>query len=269
MGNADGEMDDLAALRAECERLRAENAYLKSMLGPTESGPSPAKLAFPPMALTATAPDPPDSGALVTSSSPVAAKLAVFRTLFRGRNNVYAVRWQSKAGRSGYAPACAHEWDRALCAKPKVKCADCANRALLPLTDEAIRDHLTGRHTLGVYPLLPDDSCRFLALDFDKAEWQHDVSAFTGVCAKFDVPAYVEVSRSGNGAHMWVFFAEAIDAARARRLGWALLTRTTAQRHEVGLDSYDRQEAAGDRGGDGSDAGRGPTSDRRHRPLRG
>jgi superfamily II DNA or RNA helicase len=160
--------------------------------------------------------------------------------LFRGREDVFAVRWQSKGGRSGYAPACAHEWDRALCSKPKVKCAECPNRALLPVTDEAIRDHLTGRHSIGVYPLLLDETCHFLALDFDKADWRHDVSAFIGVCAQFDVPAHVEVSRSGSGAHVWVFFAQAIPAAQARRLGSALLTRTTAQRHEVGLDSYDR-----------------------------
>ena len=103
-----------------------------------------------------------------------------------------------------------------------------------------IRDHLTGRHTVGLYPLLPDDTCHLLALDFDKAGWREDISAFTVVCADFGVPVCVEISRSGNGAHVWVFFAEAIRAATARRLGSALLTRTTAQRHEVGLDSYDR-----------------------------
>ena len=240
MRNADGEIDDLTALRAEREQLRAENAHLRSLLGLTDTEPSPAKLAFPPAARAAVEPDPPDSRTPVTSDSPVAAKLALFRTLFRGREDVFAVRWQSKAGRSGYAPACAHEWDRAVCGKPEVKCADCPNRALLPLTDEVIRNHLMGRHTVGVYPLLPDETCRFLALDFDKAEWRQDVSAFTEVCRQFAVPAYVEVSRSGDGAHVWVFFAEAIAAAQARRLGAALLTRTTAQRHEVGLDSYDR-----------------------------
>jgi len=240
MVNADGEMDDLTALRAEREQLRAENAHLRSLLGLTDTAPSPAKIASPPATIAAAAPNSPDPGAPVTADSPVAAKLALFRSLFRGRDDVYAVRWQNRAGRSGYAPACAHEWDRSLCGKPKVKCADCPNRALLPLTDEVIRDHLTGRHTIGVYPLLPDETCHFLALDFDKAEWRYDVSAFTRVCQQFAVPAYVEVSRSGDGAHVWVFFAEAIDAARARRLGSALLTRTTAQRHEVGLDSYDR-----------------------------
>lgn len=239
----DGEFKDLAAARAECVRLRAENARLRALLESSRAGtesvaannsPSPAATH------TASAPGQPKPIAAVNSRSPEAAKLALFRALFRGRDDVFAVRWQSKAGRSGYAPACAHEWDRALCEKPKVKCADCPSRELLPVTDEVIRDHLTGRHTVGVYPLLPDETCRFLALDFDKAEWRQDVVAFTEVCRQFEVAAYVEVSRSGDGAHVWVFFAEAIEAARARRLGSALLTRTTAQRHEVGLDSYDR-----------------------------
>ena len=254
MVNADGETDDLTALRAECVRLRAENARLRSQLGLTKAEPLALPRQAPPatrehaanrrspaaMALPVAAPSALETDGQVASASPVAAKLALFRTLFRGREDVFAVRWQNKAGRSGYAPACAHEWDRSVCCKPQVKCADCPNRALLPLTDEMIRDHLTGRHTVGIYPLLPDETCRFLALDFDKAEWRHDVSSFAGVCAQSDVPAYVEVSRSGDGAHVWVFFAGAIDAAQARRLGSALLTRTTAQRHEVGLDSYDR-----------------------------
>ncbi|MBM3147464.1 MAG: DEAD/DEAH box helicase family protein, partial [Actinobacteria bacterium] len=180
------------------------------------------------------------SDAAVTSDSPESAKLALFRRLFHGRQDVHAVRWQGKAGRSGYSPACAHEWDRTVCAKPKVRCADCPHRALLPLTDGVIRGHLVGKHTVGVYPLLQDDTCRFLALDFDKSEWRRDVATFTDVCAGVDVPAYVEISRSGNGAHVWVFFSEPIPAEQARRLGSALLTRTTARRHEVGLDSYDR-----------------------------
>ncbi|MFA4965336.1 MAG: DEAD/DEAH box helicase family protein [Thermoleophilia bacterium] len=241
MGKVDGDSAETAALRAECNRLREENAHLRSLLAAAEAEPRSAPLQPPPAtAPAAAASSPSDSDAPVTSGSPVAAKLALFRRLFQGRDDVFAVRWQSKGGRSGYAPACSHEWDRALCGKPKVKCAECPNRSLRTITDEVIRDHLTGRQTIGVYPLLLDETCHFLALDFDKAEWRRDVSAFIEVCAQFDVPAYVEISRSGDGAHVWVFFAQAIPAAQARRLGTALLTQTTARRHEVGLDSYDR-----------------------------
>lgn len=241
MSDVNGKSAEVAALRAECARLRAENARLRSLLAPAETDPLPGMsrpcapsppTAAPTMANAGDAP--------VASGSPAAAKLALFGRLFRGRDDVFALRWQSKGGRSGYSPACAHEWDRALCGKPRVKCAECPNRVLLPLTVEVLQDHLTGRCTVGVYPLLPDESCHFLALDFDKAEWRHDVSAFCDVCARFEVPAYTEVSRSGEGAHVWVFFAEALPAAQARRLGSALITLTTALRHEVGLDSYDR-----------------------------
>ena len=232
---------EIAALRAEGNRLRAENAYLKSLLEAPGDEPRRSQCQSSPAATSAaTQLAPSGTDASVTANSPAAAKVALFRMLFCGREDVFAVRWQGQGGRSGYAPACRHEWDRALCGKPKVKCAECANRALLPITDEVIRDHLTGRHTIGVYPLLPDETCRFLALDFDKAEWRRDVSAFIDVCAQLGVPAYAEISRSGNGAHVWVFFAQAVPAVQARRLGTALLTQTTARRHEVGLDSYDR-----------------------------
>ena len=105
-------------------------------------------------------------------------KVHLFRRLFRGRTDVYPVRWESKAsGKSGYAPACANEWRPGICEKPRVKCADCPNRSLIPLADSVIYDHLAGLHTVGVYPLLEDDTCYFLAVDFDEAEWRDDVQA--------------------------------------------------------------------------------------------
>ncbi len=241
MSDVDSKSAEVAALRAECDRLRAENARLRSLLAPAEAEPLPVtSRPIVPVRPTVSPPMANANDAPVTASSSVAAKLALFGKLFRGRDDVFALRWLSKGGRSGYSPACAHEWDRALCRKPRVKCAECPNRMLLPLTEEVLQDHLTGRRTVGVYPLLLDETCHFLALDFDKAEWRRDVSAFCGVCAQFEVPAYAETSRSGEGAHVWIFFEEAIPAAQARRLGSALLTHTTALRHEVGLDSYDR-----------------------------
>ena len=241
MSDVNDDRTEVDALREECARLRAENAKLKAQLQAQAYGPPTAReRASSSRQTVAPVPETSASDDSVTSSASVTVKLALFGRLFSGREDVYAVRWQNKSGRSGYSPACAHEWDRSLCGKPTVKCGECPNRALLPMTNDVVRDHLTGKHVVGVYPLLPDESCRFLALDFDKAEWQQDVTAFTRVCALFDVPAYIEVSRSGCGAHVWLFFSQAIPAAQARRLGCALLTRTTARRHEVGLDSYDR-----------------------------
>ena len=241
MNDQDTPSAELAALRALCSRLQDENARLRSLLEATSAGqhslkdiPGPAPASVVPI------PSDPKAGAVVTAVSPADAKLALFRELFSGRDDVYATRWEGRGGRSGYAPACANEWNRALCAKPQVRCAACAHRALRPLTDRVVRDHLTGRQTIGIYPLLPDETCRFLVLDFDKAEWRRDVTVVLAACQQAGVPAYVEISRSGCGAHLWVFFAQAIAAAQARRLGSALPTQATAQRHELGLDSYDR-----------------------------
>jgi hypothetical protein len=117
--------------------------------------------------------------------SPVAAKIALFRTLFRGRDDVYPRRFESrKTGKSGYAPACANEWVQGICEKPRIKCAVCSHRRFLPVTDDVIRWHLSGRDAsdqpfvAGVYPMLLDETCYFLAVDFDKDGWQADSIAF-------------------------------------------------------------------------------------------
>lgn len=168
-------------------------------------------------------------------------KIALFRRLFRGREDVYPLRWENKnSGKSGYAPACANQWRPGLCDKRKVKCADCGNRLPIPLTDAVIYGHLAGVHTVGVYPLLPDDGCHFLAVDFDDAEWREDALAFARSCRGLGVPVVLEISRSGNGAHAWIFFAAKVAARDARRLGTALISHTCAQTRQLKLASYDR-----------------------------
>ncbi len=84
----------------------------------------------------------------------------------------------ARTGKSGYAPACRNKFVRGVCELPKIKCGDCPNQAFLPFNDVAVLGHLTGRHVMGVYPLLPDETCWFLAVDFDKRTWTEDVSAF-------------------------------------------------------------------------------------------
>ena len=186
----------------------------------------------------------------LTNDSPEDEKIALFRLLFHGREDVYPRRFQSaKTGRSGYQPACKNEWVRGICKKPKIKCRDCDNKSYLPVTDQVIRNHLMGfdpsttsrkDFTIGVYPLLVDKTCWFLAADFDKDTWKEDVVAFLEMCQVHNVPAVLERSRSGNGGHVWIFFSEPIPASLARRLGSYLLTRTMEHRPEIGLDSYDR-----------------------------
>lgn len=168
-------------------------------------------------------------------------KVALFRRLFRGRTDIYPVRWESKTtGKSGYAPACGNEWKPGVCEKPRIKCGGCGHRLLIPLSDAVIYKHLAGAHTVGVYPLLEDDSCYFLAVDFDEAEWREDARAFMHSCTKLDVPAALEISRSGQGAHAWVFFAGRVSARDARRLGTAIISHTCARTRQLQLASYDR-----------------------------
>lgn len=168
-------------------------------------------------------------------------KIALFRTLFRGREDVYPNRWESKTGKSGYSPACGNEWSF-VCKKPQIKCSDCFHREFLPITDEIISNHLDAKinRTIGVYPMLQDETCWFLALDFDKENWKQDAAALMGTCQEFQIPAALERSRSGNGGHVWIFFDQPAEASLARKLGCALLSRTMESRYQLALDSYDR-----------------------------
>jgi superfamily II DNA or RNA helicase len=236
MDNSEELKRQLKEALSESVRLRAENIRLKKQLGqPLEETPSPLKITFadPPIPYSS-------SEITVTNNSPPEAKVALFRSLFRGREDVYPVRWERKDGRSGYSPACALEWKRPLCGKPAVKCAGCENRKLLPVTDEVIHAHLTGKHTLGLYPLLSDETCWFLAADFDKKTWKKDAGAFLDTCNRMGISAALERSRSGKGGHVWIFFDNPVSASLARKLGCSILTRTLEEGHQLGLDSYDR-----------------------------
>ena len=188
-----------------------------------------------------------DEVALVSHRSSAASKIALFRSLFRGREDLYPRRFESlTSGRSGYAPACSNEWLAGVCEKPRIKCADCPNRRFLPITDQVVRWHLSGADdhgkpfTMGVYPMLLDESCHFLAVDFDGEQWRDDATAYLAVCARRGVPATLERSRSGNGGHIWLFFDEAVSAGLARRLGALLLTEAMDDRPDLGFRSYDR-----------------------------
>lgn len=180
-------------------------------------------------------------------ASPVAEKIARFRELFRGRDDVYARRFENaRSGKSGYSPACGNEWMRGVCEKPRIKCSDCPNPCWLAVTDEVVHWHLAGRDAadrpfvMGVYPMLRDETCFLLAADFDGPGWMDDAACFARVCRERGLPAIVERSRSGNGAHAWFFFKEAIPANLARKLGSHLLTEAMESRPDIGLASYDR-----------------------------
>jgi superfamily II DNA or RNA helicase len=168
-------------------------------------------------------------------------KVRLFRSLFRGREDVFPTRFVSKkTGKPGYAPLCTDKFVPGVCGLPKVKCTECPNQAFAPVTDQAVLDHLQDRHVMGVYPLLEDDTCWFLAADFDKQSWRADVSAFQGTCRSIGVPVSIERSRSGNGAHAWFFFSAPVPAVTARKLGCHLITETMTRHHQLSMESYDR-----------------------------
>ena len=167
-------------------------------------------------------------------------KVKIFMEVFKGRTDLYAKRWTSnKTGKSGYSPVCKNDFNVYKCDKPKVKCSECPFRELVPLTEDVILKHLKGEITIGIYPLLPGDICDFLAIDFDKKTYEKDVSAFWSICDELNIPIYVEKSRSGNGAHIWIFFEESLPARIARKMGNILLTKTM-EKTSLELDSYDR-----------------------------
>ena len=220
----------------EVELLGAENARLRALL--IRHG-IPSEVADPEASLT-------PSGQSELDTVPTGSQLStddkvrLIRRLFHGRPDVFSLRWEGKNGKSGYSPACGNEWRAGICEKPRVKCADCAHRQFLPVSEQIIYDHLSGRHTVGIYPVLPDNTCKFLAVDFDDADWCEDARAFLESCRELDIPAALEVSRSGQGAHVWVFFTDAVPAGEARRLGTAIISHTCARTRQLQLSSYDR-----------------------------
>lgn len=182
----------------------------------------------------------------VTSASPASEKLALFRSLFRGRGDVYAHGWWSaKLRRKGFSPACGNEWVRGVCPLPRGRCGDCRNRLFLKLTDQTLLRHFTEdradlRNVVGIYPMDADSRVWFLAIDFDKGDWRREVGYVRQVCEEHGVPCAVERSMSGNGAHLWMFFAEQVDAALARRFGDSLLTLAAKEHGLTTFATYDR-----------------------------
>jgi len=216
----------LAGVERACGELKARIAALQIELA-----------ALSPMANSGPA-LPPDPWAPQTPAD----KVKLFRSPFRGRTDVFPVRLVSKkTGRAGYAPACSNKWVPEICLlKSGGKCSDCTNQSFIPVGEQLIAQHLQGRHVMGVYPLLEDETCWFLAVDFDKRSWQEDVMAFAETCRSARIPVAIERSRSGNGAHAWFFFATAVSANVARRMGCFLITETMNRRHELSMESYDR-----------------------------
>ena len=177
-------------------------------------------------------------------------KISLFRSYFKGRDDVFARRWFSRTTqKSGYSPICINEWRRGICDKKRYKCSQCPNRCFAPLTDQDFYRHLEGKDinccdVLGLYAILPNDNCYFLCTDFDDKNCTHgykdDVLAFTKICKSWDIPYCIERSRSGNGAHVWIFFENSLPAYKARKLGNIILNEASNINARLNFKSYDR-----------------------------
>lgn len=213
-------------------QLQAEKRQLENQLRAENLGQADSFLPASQQILSANLP----TQTLLTTEQ----KLQLFNERFYGRQDVYAYRWRNKQGKSGYSVACQHEWQVGICHKPKIKCADCQHRRFKPLDFTVLYEHLSGNITAGIYPLMPDNTCRLLAIDLDKADWQQVVSTIRTVCDSWQIDYLVERSRSGNGAHIWFFFAEPILASKARQLGTLILDGAMEQYPALSFESYDR-----------------------------
>jgi hypothetical protein len=226
---------DLRSALAEVQRLREEAAHLRCLL--QEHGIEDPAVRSPERSPVTTSELPGADPRVLNAEQ----RIALFRSLFHGCDDVYAVRWENTDGRSGYSPKADRDWKTYLRARAEDrKKVDRLTRKFRPLTYEVVRGHLVGDSTIGIYPLLTDETCWFLAVDFDKKTWQQDATAFLAICYDLGVPAALERSRSGNGGHVWIFFSQPVPASTARKLGCAILTRAMDSRHQLGLDSYDR-----------------------------
>ncbi|MBB2941931.1 superfamily II DNA or RNA helicase [Actinoplanes lutulentus] len=214
--------DEVARLRRELERLRSENHRLSRLLElrGQDTAPAPEQLA----AMATPGP--------VTMASPVPEKLAFYASLFRTRRDAYAKRWENhRLGTAGWSPAVAGGWRKGM---------DRRTAAYLPLTAEVVAAHLVGDVFMGLYPLFTDNTCQFLVADFDGSTAMLDALAYCKAARVSGIPAALEISQSGRGAHAWVFFTDPIPSATARSVGTVLVHEAMVLRGSMDLRSYDR-----------------------------
>ena len=249
--------DRYNSLKKKYDELLEENEYLRTKIRKLESQPNPTislktspsqstqskqqndvhselnSVAIPTNNIT-------DVTSLINNFSPTDEKIFLFMSLFKGRNDVYAKKWQNKKGVSGFSPHCMNEWTPGICNKPRIKCSRCNRQRYSPLDEAAVEKHLRGEMIIGIYPMALDETCRFLAIDFDKDGWDKDISVLRDTCLHFDIPIAIERSQSGNGCHAWFFFEDNVPAALARKFGTSLLTYSMNKRHKISFASYDR-----------------------------
>ena len=177
---------------------------------------------------------------IINKRSSPEKKIALYLSLFKGREDVCAKQWKNG---KGYSPNCVNEWKDGVCPKTtklKIKCAQCDKQSFIKLDAIAIEKHLRGETFLGIYPMIQNDQCYFVAIDFDEASWENDLKAVNEACLLNEISAHAERSKSGNGGHLWFFFNEAVKASLARKFALHMLSEAMDLCKNIGFDSYDR-----------------------------
>ncbi len=167
-------------------------------------------------------------------------KLVLYKSIFRGCTDAYSYRWE-KNEKSGWAPAYIFNWDEFNSHRARggtIK--DFENKTLIPLTDETILNHLLGKESIGVYPILKNNTSYFIAADFDEKNWQIDVGKVSEKCKEVGFKAYIEISRSGNGAHIWIFFENEYPCFKSRAIMLELIRQAFDYSEFVKEISFDR-----------------------------
>ena len=252
--------DTIKSLQSRIQALEDENRLLKERL--EEAGVSYANIVSGDAEGVVELYDP-DQGARIKKFD-VTDKIAsdFFMMFCRGRKDVYDLRYTNpKTGKNGYYSQCFNRWDRGCHIQKKdgVRCKDCELRAYKPVTLPLIKAHMNGTDPNGndvvaIYPMLENNLCQLLVFDFDNhakgAEqedyaniddgWKEEINALRRICKNLDVDAVVERSRSGRGAHLWIFFKEMVPARLARRFGFALLEKGAESVNLKSFKYYDR-----------------------------
>ena len=252
--------DTIKSLQSRIQALEDENRLLKERL--EEAGVSYADIVSGDAEGVVELYDP-DQGARIKKFD-VTDKIAsdFFMMFCRGRKDVYDLRYTNpKTGKNGYYTQCFNRWDRGCHIQKKdgVRCKDCELRAYKPVTLPLIKAHMNGTDPYGndvvaIYPMLENNLCQLLVFDFDNhakgAEqedyaniddgWKEEINALRHICKNLDVDAAVERSRSGRGAHLWIFFKEMVPARLARRFGFALLEKGAESVNLKSFKYYDR-----------------------------
>lgn len=253
-------VEDITALQERINDLMLENQVLKNILD--RSGISYVQELRGLLAKDEISEYDPNQGARIKWPKYLTREMVdlVFER-FQGRLDVYAKRFEKKTGEAGYPPQCFNFWKDYCPIKQRrrISCINCEYKDFKPLTKAVLTDHLLGRSynasdVIGVYPLLPNGTCRFLVYDFDNHEknaekkdyansndqWIEEVEAMRKICVLNGIDPLVERSRSGKGAHIWIFFDQPIEAAVARRFGIALLNKGAEQVNLKSFKYYDR-----------------------------